>query len=335
MSRGILLYAQITKSGYVHPVFFELASKAQELSKKLNNEPIIALIMTTKGNTEKFKEGFQKFGIDKVYALENERFENYISDYYITSAVNVIKQIDPSVILIGATCEGRDFAPGISTALHTGLTADCIELDINEKGQLAATRPTFGGQLMATILSKKTPQMATVRPNVFKPLEEDVVKDTEFVYPEVNLDGIEERVKILNFIKGIENERNKLLDAKIIIAGGMGMKNAKGFEMLEDAAKVIGAEVGATRAAVEAGIAKRNMQIGQTGVTVTPKIYIACGISGAIQHIVGMENSDKIFAVNIDKNAPIFEHCDCGIVGDVFEVLPEMVEFLKKINENI
>lgn len=330
MSRGILLYAQITKSGYVHPVFFELASKAQELSKKMNNEPIIALIMTTKGNSQKFKEGFEKFGIDKVYALEDDRFENYVSDYYITSAAEVIKHIDPSVILIGATCEGRDFAPGISTALHTGLTADCIELDINEKGQLAATRPTFGGQLMATILSKKTPQMATVRANVFKPLEEDVVKNTEFIYPEVNLDNVEERVKILNFVKGIENERNKLLDAKIILAGGMGLKNAKGFAMLEDAAKLIGAEVGATRAAVEAGIAKKSMQIGQTGVTVSPKIYIACGISGAIQHIVGMENSDKIFAINIDKNAPIFEHSDYGIVGDVFDVLPEIVNLFQK-----
>lgn len=329
MNNGILIYAQMTKSGFIHPVFFELAAKAQELSAKLNNEPIMALILTTPDNTKNFAEGFEKFGIDKVFAVESDRLKDYISSIHSKVAIDTIKEINPSIILIGATTEGRDIAPRISTALHTGLTADCIELDINDKGQLAATRPTFGGQLMATILCKNYPQMATVRPNVFKPLDKDVIKKTEFIYKEPNFTDTNENVKILNFIKGIENSRNKLLDAKIIIAGGKGMKNAKGFELLEEAAKILNAQVGATRAAVDEGLATRDKQIGQTGVTVAPKIYIACGISGAIQHIVGIENSDKIFAINIDKDAPIFEHCDYGIVGDVFEVLPKIIECLK------
>ncbi|MCI1273443.1 MAG: electron transfer flavoprotein subunit alpha/FixB family protein [Clostridiaceae bacterium] len=329
MNKGILLYAEVNKSNYVQPVFFELASKAQKLAEKIDNCPVMALIITKEGNTQNFKEGFEKFGIDEVYVVEDDRLENYTTEFYSKVALDEIKKIKPAIILIGATTQGRDLAPRLASELHAGLTADCIELDINEKGQLAATRPTFDGQLMATILSKSDIQMATVRENVFKPMEHDTPKQTEYIYDKAEIYGLYERVKILNFAKGIEKERNKLLDAKIIISGGKGMKTAKGFELLKEFADTLGAEVGASRGATDIGIAPKNMQIGQTGITVSPKIYIACGISGAIQHIVGMENSDKIFAINIDENAPIFEHADYGIVGDVFEILPKLIGELK------
>ncbi len=328
MNKGILVYAEVNKSNYVQPVFFELVSEAQKLSQKLDNTPIMALIITKPGNSKKFNEGFEKFGVDKVFVVEDDKLENYTTEFYAKAALDAISKIKPEIILIGATNQGRDLAPRIASVLHAGLTADCIELDITENGKLAATRPTFGGQLMATILSKSEIQMATVRQGVFKPMEKDTPKITEYIYIKPEIYGMYERVKILNFIKNIDIERNKLLDAKIIVAGGKGMKNPQGFGMLQTLADKLNAEVGATRGAVEMGLAPQSMQIGQTGLTVSPKIYIACGISGAIQHIVGMQNSDKIFAINIDKESPIFEHCDYGIVGDVFEVIPRLINML-------
>src|SRR5574344_740651 len=224
MGNGILIYAQVTKSNYVHPVFFELAAKAQTLAAKLDNANVMALLITKTGNSENFKEGFEKFGIDTVYVIEDDIYENYITEPYANAALEVIKKINPAIILVGATTEGRDLAPRLASNLHAGLTADCIELDINEKGQLAATRPTFGGQLMATILSKSNIQMATVRENVFKPLEKDRIKKTKYVYEKVKISNDEQKVKILNFVKGLEKERNKLLAANIIISGGKGLK---------------------------------------------------------------------------------------------------------------
>jgi electron transfer flavoprotein alpha subunit len=355
VSEGILIYAEINKSGYIAPVFFELAAKAQELlglgvsgqglgvrdeeNEKLSStiqpfnsstlQPISALLIGAPGSAEKFKEGFEKCGFDKVYALEDERLNEYNTDLYAKAAVDVIKELDPAIVLIGATNQGRDLAPRIASSLHTGLTADCTDLEINEKGQLAATRPTFGGKLMATILCKTNPQMASVRPKVFKPLDYEAVKDTEFIYKKPDIDGVEKRVELLEFIKSAGNEVNALEYAQVVVAGGVGMKNAEGFKMLEELAAMLNGHVGATRAAVDIGLASHDKQIGQTGLTVSPKLYIACGISGAVQHVVGMSNSDKIIAINTDPNASIFETCDIGYVGDVFEVVPELIKSLK------
>ena len=327
MASGILIYAEVTKSGYVHPVFFTLAAKAQELSAKLGGTEVSALIITSCGKTELFKEGFEKCGFDKVYAIEGDEYQNYNTELYSNAAINVINEIQPEIFLIGATTQGRDLAPRISSSIHTGLTADCIELDINATNRLAATRPTFGGKLMATILCKNNPQMATVRPGVFKPLEQDVIKNTQIIYknPEIN---ITPKVELLEFIRGIEEEINDIDSAEIIVAGGKGMKNADGFKLLTDFAKTLGGVVGASRGAVEMGLADHNIQIGQTGKTVSPKLYIACGISGAIQHIVGMEASKRIIAINIDPQAPIFDVADIGYVGDAFEVIPEIIDKL-------
>lgn len=325
MSKEILIYAEVTRDNYIHTVFFELANKAQELAAKLGGAEVNALLISKPGLAQEYKEAFVNSGIDKIYAVEDERFEPYCTEYFAKTAVDVVKNIEPEILLIGATNQGRDLAPRVSTSLHTGLTADCTGLDINEKGQLAATRPTFGGQLMATILCKNMPQMASVRPKVFKPAETDNVKQTQIIYKKSNLGVVPKCVEILEFHKKLDNIINELDSAEIIVAGGRGMKNTDGFKLLKELADKLGGAVGASRAAVEMGLAKPEMQVGQTGKTVTPKLYIACGISGAVQHTIGMCNSDKIIAINTDKNAPIFKIADYGMVGDAFDILPQLI----------
>lgn len=329
MSKKILIFAEVTRENYIHTVFFELAHKAQELAQKLDDAEVCALLISRSGLAKEYQEAFKNSGIDKIYALEDERFAEYYTEFFSKAAVDAVREIQPEIFLIGATNQGRDLAPRISTALHTGLTADCTGLDINEKGQLAATRPTFGGQLMATILCKNLPQMATIRPKVFKPASENIVKNAEIITMPVNLDGLGKRVELLEFKKAITKELNNLDSAEIIVAGGRGMKNAQGFELLKKFADELGGTVGATRLAVEMGLATHDMQVGQTGKTVSPKLYIACGISGAVQHTIGMADSERIIAINSDKNAPIFEIADYGYVGDVFEVVPQLVELLR------
>lgn len=324
----ILLYAEVTQENYVHTVIFELANKAQELAKKLDNATVSALLICKQGLADLYKEAFANSGFDKVYIAEDNRFTHYSTELYSKVAVDVIKVIKPEIMLLGATSQGRDLAPRISCSLHTGLTADCTALDINEKGQLMATRPTFGGKLMATILSKTLPQMATVRPKVFKPSAENIAKDTQFIRVNVALDDVKRKVEFVEFVKRANSEINDIDSAQIIVAGGKGMKNQAGFELLKIFAQKIGATVGASRGAVDMGLAPGEVQIGQTGKTVSPKLYIACGISGAIQHIVGMCDSDKVIAINKDPNAPIFEVSDVGYVGDAFEVLPELIKSL-------
>lgn len=322
---GILIYAQITREKYIHTVVFELIDKAKELAKKLGGVDVNAVIFTTPGLIDEYKEAFRNKGVNHVYCFEDEKFENYSTEYYSKLIVDLVGVIKPEIMLIGATNQGRDLAPRVSGTLGTGLTADCTGLDINDKGQLAATRPTFGGQLMATILCKTYPQMATVRPNVFKVNQEDCFVDTEFVSCPVNISYVKNHVELVEFKETVELNINDLDSSEIIVAGGKGLKNSKGFELLQEFADAIGGTVAATRGAVEMGLASSSIQVGQTGKTVHPKVYIACGVSGAIQHTVGMEGSEYIIAINNDEDAPIFEIADCGIVGDVFEILPEFV----------
>ena len=328
-NKTILLYAEVTKDNYLHTVLFELANKAQELAKSLDRASVAALLITKPGLINEFKEAFENNGFDRVYIIENQNFENYSTELFAKAAVDLIKEIQPEIMLIGATTQGRDLAPRISSSLHTGLTADCIELDINEKGMLAATRPTFGGKLMATILCKNKPQMATVRPKVFKPLDKEIKKNTEYIFKTPELNSIQKNVELVEFIKNLNTSINELDSAEIIVAGGKGMKNEEGFKLLKEFADAIGGVIGASRGAVDIGLAPHEIQIGQTGKTVTPKIYIACGISGAIQHLVGMSDSDKVIAINTDAKAPIFENSDYGIIGDVFEILPKLTEMFR------
>lgn len=326
----ILIYAEITPDLYIHTVVFELIQKAIELSKSLENPSIELIMLTPQGIINEYKEAIENNGIDKVYVLENENFRHYSTEYYSKAIIPIIEEIQPEIFLLGATNQGRDLAPRISSSLHTGLTADCIELQINEKGLLAATRPTFGGQLMATILCKNKPQMATVRPKVFKPLANIIKKETQYIYKEVNLSSINPQIELIDIIKKAQTNINDLDSSDIIVAGGKGMKSKEGFELLKEFAQAIGGTVGASRGAVDIGIAPQEIQIGQTGKTVSPKLYIACGISGAIQHIVGMNNSDKVIVINSDSNAPIFDNCDYGIVGDAFDIIPKLTNLIKQ-----
>ncbi len=323
---GILIYAQLTREEYIHTVFFELVDKAKELAQKLGGVDVEAVLISRPNLINSFKESFQNMGLNKVYYFEAEELKEYSTEYYSKLMVDLVQNIKPEILLIGATNQGRDLAPRVASALGTGLTADCTGLDINEKGQLAATRPTFGGQLMATILCKNYPQMATVRPNVFKINSVSDRKETEFISQPVNISGMKKHVQLLSFKNTVENIINDLDSAEIIVAGGKGLKNAKGFELLKDFATSIDGTIAATRGAVEMGLAPQSIQVGQTGKTVHPKVYIACAISGAIQHTVGMTGSDYIIAINNDETAPIFEIADCGIVGDVFEILPEFIK---------
>ncbi len=326
---GILIYAEITRDNDINPVTLELANKAVELSQQLGGQPIFALIIGKRMNYDYIVEKLSKAGVDKVIISNDNILYDYSTLLYTEIAVQIINKIKPSIVLIGATTQGRDIAPRISSRLNTGLTADCTKLEINEKGQLAATRPTFGGSLMATILCKTFPQMASVRPNVFPLPKEPIDKETLVEYDWVDVHNLDKRVDIIEFIQNIQNTAVNLTEAEIIVAGGKGMKSAEGFKLLEELAGELNASVGASRSAVESGWGDHSIQVGQTGKTVTPKLYIACGISGAIQHVAGMSSSDKIIAINKDPKAPIFNVSDYGIIGDVFEVVPELIKALK------
>lgn len=324
--KGILIYAEINRKGELVPVVLELANAAQDLAQKLGGVEVNALVITSQFSAH---SSLQNNGFDKVYVVQDERLKDYSNDYYSKIAIDVINEVKPAIVLIGATTQGRDLAPRISSALNTGLTADCTGLDINEKGMLAATRPTFGGGLMATILCKNMPQMASVRPKVLQAACSPIAKDTKFIEVQPQIDNIEKRVELVEFIPNKQVSGKRIDEAEIIVAGGKGLKSPEGFKLLEELANMLSGAVGASRAAVDAGWADHAIQVGQTGKTVMPKLYIACAISGAIQHTVGMNGSEKIIAINKDPKAPIFSIADVGIVGDVYEIVPELIKVLK------
>lgn len=321
----ILIYAELTREGELLPVVLELANTAQDLAQKLGGVEVNALAISSDFKAD--KSIFMQNGFNKVYLVQDKRLKDYSTEYYSKIAIDVIKEIEPQIMLIGATTQGRDLAPRISSALNTGLTADCTQLDINEKGMLAATRPTFGGNLMATILCKNLPQMATVRPKVLKQADEAVYKETQFIDIKPEIDSVEPKVQLINFIKNIQSTGKRIDEAEIIVAGGKGL-SPEGFKLLGDLANAMGGALGASRAAVDAGWVDHSVQVGQTGKTVTPKLYIACAISGAVQHTVGMSGSAKIIAINKDPKAPIFQIADIGIVGDVYEIVPELIKLI-------
>lgn len=328
-NKGILIYAEVTRDGNLAPVVLELANVAQDLAQKLGDQEVSALVITKTDNIEHIKSELKNNGFDKVYISQDDRLKDYSTEFYTKIAMDLINCIKPAIVLIGATTQGRDIAPRISSSLNTGLTADCTSLDINEKGMLAATRPTFGGNLMATILCKNFPQMASVRPKVLKKAKEPIVKDTQFIEIHPEIDNVEKKVELIEFIKNIQSTGKRIDESEIIVAGGKGLKSPDGFKLLEELANLLGGAVGASRAAVDAGWADHSIQVGQTGKTVMPKLYIACAISGAIQHTVGMSGSEKIIAINKDPKAPIFNIADIGIVGDVYEIVPELINLLK------
>jgi len=329
-NNGICVIAEINSDNSLTGVSLELIGAAKELAAKLGGKEVSALLIAGNKDLNPLVKELTEAGANKIYLVQDEKLENYSTDLYSHVAYEVINLKKPEIVLVGATTTGRDLGPRLSSRLDTGLTADCTALDINEKGQLAATRPTFGGNLMATILCKKMPQMATVRPKVMRKPEPDPSNVAEVETINIDLSGINSRTKLLEVIKGCFNNCAGIDEADIIVAGGRGMKSAENFAILEDLAKALGGAVGASRAAVDAGWRPHCDQVGQTGKTVTPKLYIACGISGAIQHLAGMNSSDIIVAINKDPDAPIFDIATYGIVGDVFEIVPELTKAIKE-----
>ncbi len=315
------------REGVIQPVAFELLGKARELADQLSQN--VVAILAGYGIAEKASE-LIAYGADSVLCIDAPELVYYITEPYAQAVTKVVEERKPSILLIGATTIGRDLGPRLSARLETGLTADCTGLDISEEGDLMMTRPAFGGNLMATILCKEhRPQMSTVRPGVMRMGKKDDTRTGKVENFKVTFDRSKFKVRLLETVK----EQKNLIDiteAKILVSGGRGVGNSEGFKMLEKLAEVIGAEVSSSRAMVDAGVMPHNRQVGQTGKTVRPDVYFALGISGAIQHLAGMEESDFIIAVNKDKYAPIFNAADLGIVGDVNKIIPLLTEKLRR-----
>lgn len=314
--------------GTLHPVVLELLGEAVKLAEKLQNQ--VCAVLAGK-NVQELCGKLAGYGAEKIYIAEDDLLQEYTTDAYEKVLSEAIEKFKPDIVLYGATCIGRELAPRVAARVNTGLTADCTGLEIDlETGLLLQTRPAFGGNLMATIVcAEKKPQMSTVRPGVMKKSLYTENAKAEIIPLKIRLTEDMIRVKILETVKTKKNIVN-LADAEIIVSGGRGLGNADGFRILHDFADAIGGVVGASRAAVDAGWIDHSCQIGQTGTSVKPKIYFACGISGAIQHLAGMKDSDVIVAINKNPGAPIFDVANYGIVGDLYEVLPLIKQALIK-----
>jgi len=315
------------KDQEIKKVGFELASKAREIADTLG-ENVGAVILGEKA--KHLCDDIAAYGVNVVYIAENENLGEYNTNNYAGILTGIILKYKPNIMLFPATHLGRDLAPRVAAALEVGLTADCTGLSIKD-GLLLQSRPAFGGNIMADIISPNArPQMATTRPNVMKIQKPDPSRKAEVVSIPVDLDSKATKIVIKEIVKTAKSGAKGLDEADIIISGGRGLESAENFKILEDLAETINGVVGASRAAVDVGWRPRSDQVGQSGKTVSPKLYIACGISGKIQHQVGMKGSDTIIAINTDPEAPIFDIADCGIVGDLFEIIPALNEELKK-----
>lgn len=314
------------RDGKIQNVAYELLGKARELADSLG-EKVIGILA---GNDVKgIASEAIAYGADKVLVVENEALAEYTTEPYAQAVNRIIDERKPAVLLFGATTIGRDLAPRLSARVGTGLTADCTSLEISEERDLMMTRPAFGGNLMATIICREhRPQMSTVRPGVMRALGRDEARKGEI--EEVSVDFRPERfkVKVLDTCKQ-SKDLIDITEAKVLVSGGRGV-GRDGFSPLHDLAATMGGEVSSSRAMVDAGVVGHERQVGQTGKTVRPDVYFALGISGAIQHLAGMEESELIIAVNKDKFAPIFSVADVGIVGDVHKIVPLLAERLKK-----
>lgn len=327
---GILIYAQRDEKTGIHPVVFELLSKSRELKSKIWNQRImVCLIGERKDYTNDIAE-LGSYGADEVIICSDDRLKEYNKEYYSEIFAKTAEKYPPRIILIGATTQGKEIAAYTSTKLETGLTADCTNLDIGENNLLLSTRPTFGGQLTADILCRTFPQMATVQQNIFKSIKTDNQACATFNW--IDIDKIDNKIQILNKIKNVTATHN-ISNAEIIVSGGYGACKDNGFALIYELACKLKASVAGSRCAVENGYITKSQQVGQTGKAVAPKLYIAIGISGANQHLTGIKNSGKIIAINKDKEAPIFKYADIGIVGDLFEIIPELIKEIDKDKE--
>ncbi len=324
--KGIWVYAEL-RNGKIPGFVFELLSKARELASIVNEE-VCCFVMGY--NLSSISEELATKGADIVYAVDYPELKDYKDDAYSAVMAYAIEKYKPSVVLAGSTVIGRAFIPRVAVKLETGLTADCVTLEMDtETKLLLQTRPAFSGNLMATIVCENMkPQMATVRPGVFAYREDESFKTGEIINLDVPSELLLSNMEVLSFVKDEEDKIN-LKDYDIVVAGGRGMKNKKGFELIERLAEALGGVTAASRAASDSGWIAHNHLVGQTGTTVKPKLYFAIGISGAVQHLSGMEESEIIIAVNTDPSAPIFEIANYKIVADAFEFIPQLIEKLK------
>lgn len=327
--KSVWVFAE-QRDGILNKGSLELLGCGRELGKKLGEELCCVLLGE---NVSHLVKDFSVYGAKKVYLAQDKKLKTYQTNAYANTISKIITKYKPSIVLYSATLIGRDLAPRIARRLELGLTADCTELTIDEKeGCLLQTRPAFGGNVMATIVSPRTrPQMATVRPGVMKLIKRDKkskVKAPKVIECKVQLGTKDIKTIILEVIKEKRRHVN-LQDAKVIVSGGRGIRSKKGFKVLEALAEVIGGEVGGSRVVIENGWVPQHRQVGQTGLSVNPDLYIACGISGSIQHRAGMQNSKIIVAINIDPDAPIFSVADYKIVGDLFEIVPSLTKAIR------
>ncbi len=322
---GVWIFAE-QKNNEIAAVVFELLGKGRELADKKNTE-LSAILLGH--NVSNLVNELIVAGADKVIVVDDPKLADFLDLPYTKAMSDLAKKHKPEIILSGASVMGRSFIPRVAITLNTGLTADCTGLEIDEtKGILLQTRPAFGGNIMATIITPNhLPQMATVRHKVMEELEKDESRKGEVINEIIDFSDMKDDSKFLKFVKD-ETQTVNLTEADFVVAAGRGIKNKENFALVEQLAKKLDAAVGASRAAVDAEWISYPHQVGQTGKTIKPKIYFALGISGAIQHLAGMQSSDYIIAINKDADAPIFKVADLGIVGDIFEVIPELLKKL-------
>ena len=325
--KGVWTFAE-QRGGKLTNVALELLGEGRKLADALG-EPLVAVLLghSVEGEAKRLIA----HGADQVFLADAPELERFLEEPYTQVIVDLIRNQNPNIVLMGATAIGRSLAPKIAARLGTGLTADCTGLDVDvAERNLMQTRPAFGGNLMATILCPNhRPQMATVRPKVFKPMAADESRQGQVTKVDLSKTVWDLKTKILEVVNEVGHSVN-LEEANIIVSGGRGLCDPKNFQLVQDLAAVLGGAVGASRAAVDAGWIPYAHQVGQTGKTVGPKVYFACGISGAIQHRAGMQSSDIIIAINKDPDAPIFKIATFGIVGDVLEILPLLTKEFKK-----
>ena len=318
-----------TEENIAKPVGYELLAPARELANKMEQK-LVAVVIG--GNVENIANEAIAYGADEVLLVEGDEYYNYSTDAYGYALETLVHKYKPSTILLGATHNGRDLGPRVACNLNTGLSADCTIMDYDkENSNVIWTRPTYGGDLMAAILcSGHRPQMGTVRQGIFKKAKKNRDRTGVIIREDIHIAKEDIRLKLIERVKEVA-ERVELEEAEIIVAAGRGIGSPEGYKIIEDFAKELNGVPAASRAIVDAGWVPYAYQVGQTGKIVSPKLYIACGISGAMQQTMGMSGSDCIVAINKDPDAPIFDVADYGIVGDLFEVIPELIEVLKEV----
>ena len=337
--KGVFIYAQQVDN-QISPISFELLGKAKELAAPLNAQVTAVLIGSdVKGLCDSLAE----YGADRVIVVDDPELKDYRTEPYAHALASVINEYKPEIMLVGATAIGRDLGPTVSARVATGLTADCTSLEIGDfplqpipgkeseqkHNQLLMTRPAFGGNTIATIACPDNrPQMATVRPGVMQKIDPIKGAKAEVVEYNPGFTANNKYVTIKEIVKAVSDTAD-IMDAKILVSGGRGVGNAENFKLLDDLAAALGGTVSCSRAVVDAGWKPKDLQVGQTGKTVRPKLYFAIGISGAIQHVAGMEESDIIVAINKDEDAPIFDVADYGVVGDLNKIVPKLTEEIK------